>query len=104
MAPFNAWLLLRGLMTLPARMQRHHDDALVLATYLKGHSRISKVLHPAFEEGDLMNRQMRGHSGLFSVCVDVADFGELLKIANRGSGDARADEFAALLRRARRNR
>jgi cystathionine beta-lyase/cystathionine gamma-synthase len=83
MAPFNAWLLLRGLMTLPARMQRHHDDALTLATYLKSHGRITKVFHPAFEEAEVMNRQMRGHSGLFSVCVDVRDFAELLKIANR---------------------
>ena len=83
MAPFNAWLLLRGLMTLPTRMQRHHDDALTLATYLKSHTRVTTVFHPAFEETDLMNRQMRGHSGLFSVCVDVRDFGELLKTANR---------------------
>jgi cystathionine beta-lyase/cystathionine gamma-synthase len=83
MAPFNAWLLLRGLMTLPARMQRHHDDALALAEYLKSHPRIIKVFHPAFDEPELMSRQMLGHSGLFSICVDVADFAGLLRIANR---------------------
>jgi cystathionine beta-lyase/cystathionine gamma-synthase len=85
MAPFAAWLCLRGLMTLPARMQRHHADALTLANYLQAHARIAKVYHPALEEGQraLMQRQMLGHSGLFSVCVDVRDFGELLKIANR---------------------
>jgi cystathionine beta-lyase/cystathionine gamma-synthase len=83
MAPFGAWLLLRGLMTLPARMQRHHDDALTLATYLNSHGRITKVFHPAFEQAEMMNRQMRGHSGLFSMCVDVRDFAELLEIANR---------------------
>jgi cystathionine beta-lyase/cystathionine gamma-synthase len=85
MAPFAAWLCLRGLMTLPTRMQRHHGDALTLANYLQAHARITKVYHPALEEGQraLMQRQMLGHSGLFSVCVDVRDFSELLKIANR---------------------
>jgi cystathionine beta-lyase/cystathionine gamma-synthase len=85
MAPFAAWLCLRGLMTLPVRMQRHHDDALTLAKYLQSHPRITKVYHPAFEERQrvLMQRQMLGHSGLFSVCVDVSGFGELLKVANR---------------------
>jgi cystathionine beta-lyase/cystathionine gamma-synthase len=85
MAPFNAWLLLRGLMTLPARMQRHHDDALTVATYLKSHPRIAEIHHPAFDEGQsaLMQRQMLGHSGLFSVCVDVPDFSAVLAVANR---------------------
>lgn len=83
MAPFAAWLCLRGLMTLPARMVRHHDDALTLANYLKAHKRITQVYHPALEESALMQRQMLGHSGLFSVCVDVRGFGDVLSIANK---------------------
>ena len=83
MAPFAAWLCLRGLMTLPARMQRHHDDALSLASHLQSHPRITKVYHPAFEQRELMQRQMQGHSGLLSVCVDISGYGDLLKIANR---------------------
>lgn len=83
MAPFNAWLLLRGLMTLPARMQRHHADALTLANHLKSHRRITKVFHPALEESALMRTQMRGHSGVFSICVDVSSYGELLSVANK---------------------
>jgi cystathionine beta-lyase/cystathionine gamma-synthase len=84
MAPFAAWLVLRGLMTLPARMQRHHADALTIASYLKSHARITKVYHPAFEaDQTLMQRQMLGHSGLFSICVDVDNYGGVLQIANR---------------------
>jgi cystathionine beta-lyase/cystathionine gamma-synthase len=85
MAPFDAWLLLRGLMTLPARIQRHHDDALAIAGYLKTHRRVTKVCHPAFYEDQsaLMQGQMLGHSGLFSICVEVDDFAELRAIANR---------------------
>lgn len=84
MAPFAAWLVLRGLMTLPARMQRHHDDALTVAKYLQSHPRITEVFHPAFgEDQALMQRQMRGHSGLFSVCVDVSAYSGVLQIANK---------------------
>lgn len=85
MAPFHAWLLLRGLMTLPARIQRHHDDALAVATWLKAHPRITEIHHPAFYEDQsaLMKRQMRGHSGMLSIRVDVDAFPALLRIANR---------------------
>ena len=85
MAPFAAWLVLRGLMTLPARMRQHHDDAITLATHLKAHKRVTRVYHPALEDDQsaLMQRQMLGHSGLFSVCVDARDFSELLAIANK---------------------
>jgi cystathionine beta-lyase/cystathionine gamma-synthase len=84
MAPFAAWLVLRGLMTLPARMQRHHEDALVVARYLKAHPRVTAVFHPGLDEDlSLMQRQMRGHSGLFSFCADVGGYGDVLAIANR---------------------
>lgn len=85
MAPFSAWLLLRGLMTLPARMQRHHDDALKIATHLRSHPRITKVYHPAFHEDQvgIQQRNMLAHSGVFSICVDVSEFEQLLHIANR---------------------
>jgi cystathionine beta-lyase/cystathionine gamma-synthase len=85
MAPFAAWLVLRGVMTLPTRMQRHHDDALTLAAHLKTHRRVTRVYHPALadDQNALIRRQMLGHSGLFSVCVEVPDFAGVLRIANR---------------------
>lgn len=85
MAPDVAFLLLRGLMTLPARLRRHHDDALALAAKLGAHSRVKRVFHPAFCDADaaLFAAQMRGHSGLFSVELDVDSFGALLARVNR---------------------
>ena len=85
MAPDIAFLLLRGMMTLPARLHRHHDDALALAQRLKAHPRVRRVYHPALiaEDASLFSAQMRGHSGLFSVELEVASFEETLARINR---------------------
>ncbi|MEZ5920810.1 MAG: aminotransferase class I/II-fold pyridoxal phosphate-dependent enzyme [Parvularculaceae bacterium] len=84
-APMNAFLLLRGLMTLPARLARHHADAMALAQFLKTHKRVKRVHHPAFNEDDatLFAQQMRAHSGLFSIEIDAPSFGDVLERVNR---------------------
>ena len=46
LSPFNAFLILNGIETLPLRMQRHSDNALALAEHLQGHSKISWVSYP----------------------------------------------------------
>jgi O-acetylhomoserine (thiol)-lyase len=46
LSPFNAFLLLNGIETLPLRMQRHSDNALAVAEHLAGHSKISWVSYP----------------------------------------------------------
>ncbi|CCQ74713.1 O-succinylhomoserine sulfhydrylase [Magnetospira sp. QH-2] len=46
MSPFNAWVQLKGLEHLELRMARHCDNALALAQFLEGQSRITKVLYP----------------------------------------------------------
>lgn len=85
MAPFDAFLLLRGLMTLPDRMLRHHDDALAIANHLNDHQRIAAVNHPALQHADnpMFERQMRGHSGLFSVVLKNANYAQTLAVADR---------------------
>jgi O-acetylhomoserine (thiol)-lyase len=45
-APFNAWLLLQGLETLPVRMERHCENAMRVAQFLQSHSRVSWVSYP----------------------------------------------------------
>ena len=45
-APFNAWLLLQGLETLPVRMERHVENALGVARFLEGHPKVSWVNYP----------------------------------------------------------
>jgi cystathionine beta-lyase/cystathionine gamma-synthase len=86
MAPFDAWLLLRGLMTLPARLAQQQADALALACWLADHPKVRRVFHPAFAEGaqgQLFARQMRGHSGLFSAEFDLPDHAATLACGNR---------------------
>lgn len=68
--PFAAWLLLRGLRTLPIRMERHHRNGLQLAAFLAAHPAVARVHHPGLPthpQHELARRQLRGYSGLFSL-------------------------------------
>ncbi len=67
--PFNAWLLLRGLRTLPARLERISRTTRQVVDWLKGHSRVEGVLFPldeTFPQYALASRQMKGACGLLS--------------------------------------
>ncbi|MDG3441252.1 PLP-dependent transferase [Nitrospirillum amazonense] len=68
LGPFEAWLLLRGLRTLPIRMKAHEASALTLARRLAEHPNVTKVHHPALM-GPLPPG-LTGTSGLFSFTVD----------------------------------
>jgi cystathionine beta-lyase/cystathionine gamma-synthase len=61
--PFDAWLLLRGMRTMPVRMQQHEADALLVAEYLKTRADVSGVNHPAFTQP---STSLTGYSGVFS--------------------------------------
>jgi methionine-gamma-lyase len=68
-SPFNAWLLLRGLRTLPVRMERHAANAGHIARYLASHAKIEQVHYSGLEshpQHDLANAQMSGHSGIIA--------------------------------------
>ncbi|MBL8880500.1 MAG: aminotransferase class I/II-fold pyridoxal phosphate-dependent enzyme [Phycisphaerales bacterium] len=67
--PFGAWLLLRGLRTLPVRMRQHRESALRIATFLESHAAVARVHHPGLpshSQHALAMRQMRGTGSLFS--------------------------------------
>jgi cystathionine beta-lyase/cystathionine gamma-synthase len=49
MSPFNAWLIFRGLATLPLRMERHCQNALAVARFLEAHPRVKRVVYPGLE-------------------------------------------------------
>ncbi len=49
LSPFNAFLILTGIETLPLRMQRHCDNALAVATFLKNHPKVAWVSYPGLE-------------------------------------------------------
>ena len=72
-SPFNAWLINRGLATLPMRMQVHQTNATRVAEFLEGHKKIKKVLYPGLAshpQFDLAVRQMDNFSGIVSVQID----------------------------------
>ena len=51
MAPFNAFLFLQGLETLPLRMREHCRNALAVANFLGSHAAVARVIHPAHHTG-----------------------------------------------------
>jgi cystathionine gamma-lyase len=72
-APQDAFLVLRGLKTLPLRMEAHHRNGLGVAQWLEVHPKIARVLHPGLEshpQRDLAKRQMTGCGGTFSFRVN----------------------------------
>lgn len=48
-SPFNAWILLQGVETLPLRIERHVENALKVVEYLSNHPKVAKVNHPSLE-------------------------------------------------------
>lgn len=68
-SPFNAWLIARGLATLPLRMARHSESALKLARFLEGHPAVSRVIYPGLEshpQHELARRQMSAYGGMLT--------------------------------------
>ncbi len=68
MAPFNAFLFLQGLETLPIRMREHSRNALAVANFLAGRKEVARVIHPAHHSGIGAARTAKylphGHGGL----------------------------------------
>ncbi|MCU0321627.1 MAG: PLP-dependent aspartate aminotransferase family protein [Chitinophagaceae bacterium] len=67
--PFNAWLLLRGIRTLEARLERSSRSAQKVMEFLKAHPLVEKIfypLDPSFSQYNLAQAQMKGAGGLFS--------------------------------------
>jgi cystathionine gamma-synthase len=83
LAPFDAWLVLRGLKTLGLRMERHEKNAQVIARWLREHRRVEKVFYPGFEDHpqyELSGSQSRGFGGMISFYLkNPADVAVLLK-------------------------
>ena len=70
LGPFDSFLALRGVKTLPLRMARHCDNALTLAQWLEGHPAVARVLYPGLKshpQHDLARWQMRGFGGIVTA-------------------------------------
>jgi cystathionine beta-lyase/cystathionine gamma-synthase len=71
-SPFNAWLLLRGLRTLPARLERITKTSNKVLEFLKAHPKVDKVLFPlddSFPQYQLAKEQMEGACGLMTITL-----------------------------------
>jgi cystathionine beta-lyase/cystathionine gamma-synthase len=84
--PFASWLMLRGLRTLPLRMERHQANALAVARYLEAHPKVARVYYPGLPSHPqyaLGQRQMRGYSSLMSFTLKDGGKEALLAMLNR---------------------
>ena len=72
MNPFDSFLLLRSLKTLPVRMERHCKNAMHIANFLEAHDSIEKVIYPGLEshpQYEIAKKQMNGFGGMISIEV-----------------------------------
>lgn len=90
-SPFNSWLYIQGLETLPLRMKQHSDNALAVAKYLESHPKIKSVNYPGLASNNnhaLAEKYFtKGASGLLSFEVEskelaqsIADKTEIFKV------------------------
>lgn len=85
-SPFDSYLALRGLKTLPIRMKQHQENADIVAEYLKSHTAIEAVYYPGFSDHpghEIAKRQQR-------------DFGAMMSFEVKGGVEAVKKLFANL--------
>ena len=72
--PFQSFLVLRGIKTLPLRMERHSRNGLAIAKWLESHPKVAKVLYPGLPshpQHALAQRQMSGFGGMIAAYLDI---------------------------------
>jgi cystathionine beta-lyase/cystathionine gamma-synthase len=80
--PFNAWLLIRGLRTLPARIERITKTTGEVLRFMKQHPKLESVLFPleeGFPQYELAKRQMKGACGLFTFVLKISNRDAIVK-------------------------
>jgi cystathionine beta-lyase/cystathionine gamma-synthase len=86
LSPFDAWLLIRGMRTLPTRMKAHEASALEIAKRLQALDTVETVCHPAL--ANRLPAGLTGTSGLFSVIfhegVNIREFCNHLNLFKLG--------------------
>ncbi|HEY8396638.1 MAG TPA: aminotransferase class I/II-fold pyridoxal phosphate-dependent enzyme [Flavihumibacter sp.] len=80
--PFNAWLLIRGLRTLPTRLEQVSRTANTVLAWLKQHPKVEECLYPldpSFEGYELAKKQMTGAGGLLTFVYKTSDRDEIIR-------------------------
>ncbi len=81
-SPFNAWLILRGLRTLPIRLAHVTKTTEKVIAYLKKHPKIERVIFPFdenFPQLELAHQQMKGACGLFTIVLKSDSYSQIEK-------------------------
>ncbi|MBD5134805.1 MAG: PLP-dependent transferase [Lachnospiraceae bacterium] len=77
LAPFDSWLILRGIKTLGIRMEKSQQNAIVIAEWLKGRSEVTKVIYPGLQEHlgyEIMKRQAKGFGAMLTFQLESKEF------------------------------
>ena len=77
LAPFDSWLILRGIKTLSVRMDRAEENAIKITNWLKDRKHITKVIYPGLPEHpghEIMKKQARGFGAMLTFEVDSKEF------------------------------
>jgi cystathionine beta-lyase/cystathionine gamma-synthase len=78
--PFNAWLMIRGLRTLPLRLAQISATTKKVVEFLKNHAKVEEIVFPFdkdFPQYDLAKKQMKGACGLFSFTIKAKKISEV---------------------------
>lgn len=70
--PFDCFMVMRGIKTLPVRMQRHAENAAKIAEMLEGHAAVEKVIYPGLSshpQHQLAKEQMSGFGGMITFFI-----------------------------------
>jgi cystathionine beta-lyase/cystathionine gamma-synthase len=83
--PFNAWLLLRGLRTLPIRLEKITKTTQEIVDFLQNHSLVEQVIYPldpSFKQVELAKQQMSGGCGLLTFMLKVDSVEQIENFCN----------------------
>ncbi|OLS35914.1 PLP-dependent aspartate aminotransferase family protein [Bacillus sp. MRMR6] len=85
MPPYEAWLLMRGLRTLPIRMKAHQESGLKIASFLQEHAAVKKINYPGLPSSpdyELGKQQLKGYAGLLSFELKNNQFESVRNVIN----------------------
>ena len=84
-SPMNAWLLLRGLRTLPVRLKQISATTIQVVDFLSQHPKVEKVyypFHPSFPQYELAKKQMQGCGGLLTITLRAGSSEQVERFCN----------------------
>lgn len=91
LSPFDSWLVLRGIKTLPIRMEAHNANGIAVAKYLAGRKEVQRIYYPGLPDDaghELSKKQMAGFGGMIAFDLGSLDrakvFLERLKLCSLG--------------------